>query len=116
MPLGRATRLPVILTDEQEPLPWYDLLGIAIANEIEIEGAAITNLRHSATAVGLHYQRQEYVVGLRLCTGQDPAHLIDRIGLALAFDLAADHDIIHGVRGDQDCCTAMVKTPLKLDR
>src|SRR5215467_12511831 len=86
MPLGRATRLPVILTDEQEPLPWYDLLGIAIANEIEIEGAAITNLRHSATAVGLHYQRQEYVVGLRLCTGQDPAHLIDRIGLALAFD------------------------------
>src|SRR6516165_8655415 len=69
VPLYRAPRLAIIFTDKKEPLPRYDFLGIAVSHEIEIEGAAINNLRHSATAVGLHQQRQEYVVGLRLCSG-----------------------------------------------
>src|ERR1700751_3704157 len=40
----RAARLAIIFTDEQEPLPWYHFLGIAVSHEIEIEGAAIDDL------------------------------------------------------------------------
>ena len=54
VPLYRAPRLAIIFTDKKEPLPRYDFLAIAVSHEIEIEGAAINNLRHSATAVGLH--------------------------------------------------------------
>jgi len=54
MPLDRATGFPVILTDKQEPLPRHDFLGIAIAHEIEIEGAAIDDLGHPAPSVRLH--------------------------------------------------------------
>ena len=52
--LDRATRLAIIFTDKQEPLPRYDFLGIAIAHEIEIEGAAIDDLGHPAPGVRLH--------------------------------------------------------------
>jgi hypothetical protein len=50
----------------------------------------------------LHQKRKEYVVGFRLCTGQYQDHLVDRIGPALALDLAADHNIIHGVCVDEE--------------
>ena len=54
MSLGGATRLRVIFANEQEPFARYNFLGIAIPHEIEIEGAAIDDLRDPATAVGLH--------------------------------------------------------------
>jgi len=102
MPLNGATRLPVILADKQEPLARYDFFGIAIPHEIEIEGATIDDLGRPAHGVRLHQYRQKNVVGLRLCAGQDQGHLCDRIGPALAVDLAADRDLINGVRVDQN--------------
>jgi hypothetical protein len=42
--LGRATRLPVILTDKQKPFAPYRLLGVAVLHEVEIARTAIDDL------------------------------------------------------------------------